>query len=366
MKLERNSPESIALNLMRFPLACLIVLLHTGVTCGSDDFAYYLCNYVSAPIVVCAVPCFFFMSGYLFFMDKENFSFDVYRRTLLKKVKGLLIPYLLWNLVAYFFMVFSSFMQNGHIFFRGGIMPWELHKIFWSVDSGIQGTSLLGYHYTILASPAAGVLWFVRDLMVMMVCAIFMHSIIKVIKWWIFPVIFLMNILKLGLPFAGLSLAAISFFYMGAFFSIHEINIFQWFARRSKIVFFAWPVLIVVRIIFKVNGISEPMGYNFIYLCSSIAFVFLLTYSHVQKDEHSGSSICRWGEASFFIYAFAHTWIIWLINKEPGYLLDSIPYVGYTLNYLFLFSIKIVESLFVYYAMKRFLPKTLSLLTGGR
>lgn len=42
MNIEKNSIESKALNFMRFPLASLIVLLHTGITCGPENFTYYL------------------------------------------------------------------------------------------------------------------------------------------------------------------------------------------------------------------------------------------------------------------------------------------------------------------------------------
>lgn len=84
MTIDRNSRESKAISLMRFPLAVLIVLLHTGVTCGDEDVAYYLCNYISAPIVVCAVPTFFFISGYLFFMGGGVFSVKISKKDKVK------------------------------------------------------------------------------------------------------------------------------------------------------------------------------------------------------------------------------------------------------------------------------------------
>ena len=76
MKIEKNSIESKTLNLMRFPLAVLIVLLYTGITCGPEDFTYYLVNYINTPIVELAVPTFFFMSGYLFFTGENLFTFN--------------------------------------------------------------------------------------------------------------------------------------------------------------------------------------------------------------------------------------------------------------------------------------------------
>lgn len=80
MVIERNSQESFALDMLRFPLAALVVLLHTSALGEDKGVTYYLANYVNAPIVQIAVPAFFFMSGYLFFCGKEEFSWTVYKK----------------------------------------------------------------------------------------------------------------------------------------------------------------------------------------------------------------------------------------------------------------------------------------------
>ena len=85
MVIERNSRESFALDLLRFPLAALVVLLHTAVLGDDKGFTYYLANYINAPIVQVAVPAFFFMSGYLFFCGKEEFCWTVYKKKIRKK-----------------------------------------------------------------------------------------------------------------------------------------------------------------------------------------------------------------------------------------------------------------------------------------
>lgn len=362
MTIDRTSRESKAISLMRFPLAVLIVLLHTGVTCGNEDVAYYLCNYISAPIVVCAVPTFFFISGYLFFMGRD-FSRHQYTRKIKSKVKGLLMPYVLWNIIAYVFMVFSNYWIYHSI---GDIMPWELYKILWANGEPIYLTSLLGYKYVALVGPALGVLWFMRDLMVMMVCTIFMYPIVKFLKWYLFPLLLIINVLGLGSPFPGFSLPAISFFYMGAFFRIQEINVFSWLNRYDRYVLTLWPLLIVARILMKWHSMSEPIGFNFLYLTSSVAFVFVASYKWSVRESVVQAKVNKWGESSFFIYTFTNIWIVWFINKEPGYMLDTIPYCGHTLNYLFLFSVRVLESLLVYYLMKRWTPNLLSVLTGKR
>lgn len=47
-------------------------------------------------------------------------------------------------------------------------------------------------------------------------------------------------------------------------------------------------------------------------------------------------------------------------------MLEKIPYVGYFLSYEFLFVVKVVECVVVYYLMKKYMPRVLGFLIGGR
>lgn len=364
MKLERNSRESKALDLMRFPLATLIVLLHTEVDCGTDNFTYYLAHYVNGPIVRLAVPTFFFMSGYLFFMGKEEFGFTGYVNVLKKKAKSLLIPYLIWNLIAFCLLGIYEYLKDSSI---DDLKSWSLMDIFWAHGKGIQATSVLGYQYPVIVSPAAGVLWFMRDLMMMMACSIFAYPIVKCLKWWLFPLFLLMNILGIGIPFAGFSLSAITFFYSGAFFSIHQVNIFKWLEKKRVLWLLLWPLLALLFSVLDALDIGALRKLSVVVLMAGVAFVFVIAYSIIKKNFNIyAESIISLGETSFFIYAFGSTMIVWLINKDIGYFLDSIPYVGCFLSYEFLFVAKVVECIAVFYLLKRYVPRLLNVLIGNR
>lgn len=363
MVIERNSQESFALNLLRFPLAALVVLLHTSSLGDDKGFTYYLANYVNAPMVQVAVPAFFFMSGYLFFCGKEEFCWTVYKKKINKKVRSLLVPYIIWNYIALFLSYAYSYSKTGSI---GEVMPWDLKDIIWSHGEGIMATSVFGYQYPVIASPAAGVLWFMRDLMIMMLCSIAGYHIVKRLKWSFFPLLIMMNVFGIGVPIVGFSLAAITFFYMGAFFSIHNIHIFDWLTRNNKYIWlFLWPTMVVVQNIATINGM-DLKHINSLVLLSGIAFVFVIAYNLANKKNKVITLITKWGETSFFIYTFGNTLILWFVNKNVGYYLESIPYCGTFLNYEFLFMAKVAECIVVYYVMKKFTPSLLSFLIGGR
>ena len=98
------------------------------------------------------------MSGYLFFVEKEDFCFSVYKKKITKKVRTLLVPYIIWNFVALFLNYGYSYLTKGSL---GDVMPWNLVEILWKHGEGIMGTSTLGYQYPVIVSPTAGVLWFI-------------------------------------------------------------------------------------------------------------------------------------------------------------------------------------------------------------
>ena len=361
MKIEKNSKESYALSLIRFPLAALIVLLHTEITCGPEDFTYYLANYINAPMVQLAVPTFFFMSGYLFFIGENIFNINTYTIKLKKKIKTLIIPYIIWNLVAITFLYSYQYIK------KEPIDPWSLTEIFWAHGDGIQTTSILGYKYPIIISPAAGVLWFMRDLIMMMICSIIIFPIIKYLKWWIFPIFILANYIKLGIPFPGFSLTAITFFYSGAFFSINNINIFLWLKKHQYFWLFTWPILATILQILKTYTTKEVYQLLSIFVSIfGIAFVFMLSYLLINSKNKIVNKIMSLGETSFFIYTFGNTLILWILNKDIGYLLNKIPHIGHFLCYEFLFIAKVIECILVFYIMKKYTPHLLSILIGGR
>lgn len=363
MTIDRNSIQSRALAMLRFPLAALVVLLHTKYEGESTDVAYYVVHYVIGNIVTLSVPAFFFMSGYLFFMCKEPFSFSIFIKKMKKKIKGLLLPYILWNLIAYL-MGIAYKMAKDHTI--GDIMPWDLISIFWAQGEGITTTSILGYSYPVIVSPASGVLWFIRDLIIMMLCSPFIYIIIKRIKWGVFPLLFLLNVLKLGIPFVGFSLPAVTFFSLGSFFSIHQKDVFDWVKDKNIQWIISFLLIVIICAFteifeFSLYGIDSFLHHVVgVFVCFSLAYYFAL------KENLLIAWNLRLAETSFWVYCFHTTMIVWLLNKEVGYFFNDIHYVGYTLNYIYMFIARLIECIVIFFILKRLCPSVLSILIGGR
>ena len=100
--------KSKTIEWLRFFCIGLIVLLHAvGMPLeGKDAISYQNGAFDTIRILfsegICrvAVPIFFLVSGYLFFVKLEEWNTNIWIDKLKKRVKTLLIPYVLWNLIT--------------------------------------------------------------------------------------------------------------------------------------------------------------------------------------------------------------------------------------------------------------------------
>lgn len=97
---------------LRFICAALIVLFHcferVGVetTCSYHNGTYDITRLMfSRGICEIAVPVFFLISGYLFFRGMENWNTSVWVNKIKRRIKTLLVPYILWNIISVMFFV---------------------------------------------------------------------------------------------------------------------------------------------------------------------------------------------------------------------------------------------------------------------
>lgn len=129
-------------------LIFLIVCLHSSLTDFVSNFSL-IYNFFRFISVVCdvAVPCFFLISSYLLY---NNYNYSKYPEKLKKRFYSLVIPYFLWSTIMYLFYAIVSNLRM----FQGIIN--ENYTSF-SINSAIT---------SIVFAKNAGVIWFIRVLMV--------------------------------------------------------------------------------------------------------------------------------------------------------------------------------------------------------
>ena len=93
--------QSDVINWLRFPMIVMVAYIHyfesyntVQETIGNEVY-YNLMILMSHVISRAAVPTFFLVSGYYFFHNTE-FSFDVFKEKIKKRLRSLFVPYVLW------------------------------------------------------------------------------------------------------------------------------------------------------------------------------------------------------------------------------------------------------------------------------
>ncbi|MDE6277276.1 MAG: acyltransferase [Muribaculaceae bacterium] len=383
--LRYENVESAAIDLLRFPMAVLVVVNHScpslvpmseadfPLLSGEGIFTYISCL-IAYVIGRVAVPTFFMISGYLFFRNIPLFN----ARSFAKKMKGRLrtriIPYVLWNILP--FGICLLYATIGMIYNNGNpeSIPDNLrHATFWGIiwDINIWGdnTNFFGLP-TPNCAPYNAPLWFMRDLIVSMALSPLVYLIVRRLPFTGLAFLFASMYLHLWPFVPGLGAYAMFYYTLGAYFAIRRKSIVA-FAIRFKV-----PVLIlaIVLALFCAwfNGAGTPTGeavFPFFQLFAVFSF-FLIAAEAVKRGHRPFRSLIP---ACFFLYAlhaaplFAYRgWPAKIINQFYIYLFGTSSPAAQAITFFLTATTTIIFCLGVYVILHRTLPRVARVLTGRR
>ena len=282
---------------LRFPMIVLVTFAHSYGEV-SEEFSLlasewntyeFLKLLVSQTLVKVAVPVFFIMSGYLFFANVEKWSLEVYKAKMLRRMKTLLIPYLIWNLLmAVKLKIFS----------------WNIFWAFWC-PAGIQ-TDWFGQEQWMTA-PANMPLWFLRDLIVVSLLTPIIYIGVRKFGSWLLALLTILYLSGICAFIPGLSAYAVYFFTLGAFFSIRRTDLMETFKR------FEWPAYI---------------------LSIAFAIAMMLTYN---SPVFSSLMLCFRLTGAVAVFCLASRILSTTPKRLPSMVCDS-AYFIYLAHYVFFFS----------------------------
>lgn len=347
----KSSKESLAsltsrtIEWLRFPMAALVVLLHTGALGIHSAQPVYrtLSILTSGALCRLAVPCFFFVSGYLFFTKMQEWDWACYKGKLKKRVRTLLVPYLLWNVIAaallYSYRSWRMRLDGlDPVSFIAQVKEWGG---WWDADVSFDGP-----------------LWFIRHLMFLCLLAPLVWYLVK--RWGLYW----LALCSVALMFSS-SFEGICTFSAGAYFQIHGKDLLGEL-RKVRVPAYIMSILLLAGIVLVYDN-------SFLYVLFRglfILFGIIAAFNLVSSALEGGSFKVRpfLGLSSFFIFA-AHNILI-LHDVARWAVLHLIPGRGTELfNCIDLFlrpTIAVFVCLLLYWLMSRLMPRTMAVLTGGR
>jgi len=360
--LSNNELLSKTIAFLRLPLIVGVVFIHTClldvniggkllIAEGQFPIHDILRHLLSEEFARIAVPLFFFMSGFLFFKSTD-FSFSTYKNKLGKRVRTLLIPYIFWNIIvlALFFLTqtYLSSMTSGA---NKLIVDYTLSDwlgVFWSHRENM---------------PICYQFWFIRDLMVVVLCSPLVYWIVKHIR--------IVGVVSLGIlwcfniwfPITGFSSAAFFFFSFGAWFAISRHNFVVDF-KPLRLLFTLFYLLIVIAD--SILWYKQIGGFHFIHnigIVIGLITIVAWTAHGIQKDKLKCSALLA--GSSFFVYAY-HGMAIALLVKSWVKVMQPATELTMILGYLLIPFIIVGLGIGIYIVIKKLFPFFTSLITGGR
>lgn len=371
-----NSLSSRAIEWVRFPLILLVLINH----CHPEDYAfcipvldfpghslgemvYGFAAYAMTWFAFTSVPVFFLLSGYLFFIKAgKEWNWDFYRQQLRKRVHSLLIPYLLFNLIATL-----SVTIYGEPGWRNQDMISCIGH-FWN-----STTFCVGMHnwYGLdmqLFYPEVIALWYLRDLIFMCLISPVVWYFIKNHPKPALAILSLIYLSGLWIGANGYNSQAILFFCLGASFSIHGKDLMLW-CNRHLMKFL--PVMLLLWLVVTVwNSFTDAQQFNHaLYYVGSFTVLGLAT-RWAEKSQKRIHPV--FPNSSFFIYAFHMCQIgtFCALANIPQWLklILGEPDNFWSATLLFL-SGPWAIALFcmgIYLLLKKVCPPVLNLVSGGR
>lgn len=356
-------------NWLRFPMMVLVVLIHVvapdaaahsalpGIACY--DVLYRALSVVLAQV---AVPMFFFMSGYLFFSGLRDWDWHVYWTKLKKRSRSLLLPYLLWNTVALLLLIVLITWHDGWIMAKNHVMRFPLWKYYWCSRWWISPPDWLGVTHRMTA-PCLLPLWFLRDLMVVMVLSPVLWGVLRYLKCWGVVVLLLAYLSQAVPAVPGWSWASLFFFGAGAYMNMAQVDPVQWAINWRRVVY---PVALVLWIgIVALDGtvvhgihLDKLLGPWFV-IAGMLAMINVAATA--VGHGHRFADVLTSG--SFFIF-LAHPFFLEISYRLSINLLGAASVFSLMARYLLSAILSIGICVLLYWLLRKFVPPLCSLLTG--
>lgn len=331
---------------LRFPLICMVVLIHVLQSetyiedCSSwIHVSFYL---IREAILRSVVPVFFVISGYMMFMNVNYFDLITYSKKLHRRIYSLLIPFVLWNLIALIELLikhlpcFENYFPNLKVQLT---LPFFIGT-FWAVPEG--------------TCPLLYPLWYVRDLIVMVLFSPIIYWLVKKLRYSF--LIILVTLVFSGIKtYPGFSFSSVLFFSIGIYWTM-------FFHDKVPPTKSLLPFLILWLPMAYIDTFTQNEMMHIISILFGVPSLFLLG---IMACRHNFSVPNNLTQSVFWILA-VHAILLPYIAKIMFILLHPQNTIFIIFTYFFVWILTVIFSYYTYKFSKKYLPRVNRVLNGGR
>ena len=369
--IDRKRMRSQTLDLLRFPLAVVVLLIHTfgveglgvnGRAFESEQYPLFVVvrDAIEAFLGGQSVPVYFFISGYVFFLGVE-WTRATYARKLKNRLHTLLIPYVLWNTIALMLLAvrllpcFRSYLSQPEG--AGELTLANVLSCYWVYNGGLNGVEM---DTTV---PIDFPLWFVRDLMVVVLCTPLLYRVLRIAGRY---AVWLLGLLWFGLGYvdAGhfyLFVTAFFFFSWGAYMSIGRRDMLSEFGRRFKVSVVLYPLLGLGCMLVAHRSPEAYATFKNLNIVVGLFFAYDVAAWLLRRGWCRVSPFLA--SSSFFIYV-SHTLVCSRLTKVLLVVFQPSSGVGTVAVYALSAAATVGLLLACFYVLRRYAPAVLRVLVG--
>ena len=345
---------SVKLKVVSFLLMILVVFIHSYNVNNSaverESAVFLIESFLGAGLALIAVPLFFVISGYLFFLTFDGSYFKLWKK-IEKRFSTLLLPFVFWAIFSVaIYLVIQTFPKFDHFFNQKLIKNFTIGELFIKT----------------FLDPFAYQLWFLRDLIVIIFFT-------PVIFWFlrlapmltisISLIVWLLN-LNLFVIYNG----SLPFFLIGSWLGLtNKIKLDRLPAKVTSFAFGIWGAILLLMTYLISQDLDSIFQYNLIKNISIVIGIFAfwggydLLFDLVSRRVKVLAPITSF---AFFLYGFHEPFLTFI--KKVLFVVFGKEQLDYLLIYFLAPIVVIFASLTVGFYTKKILPKFYDAITGGR
>lgn len=354
MPIKLTQQQSSNINLLKGLSIVLVVIIHADVRSLISKYmslspavdVYF--ETLTRILVDNAVPMFYFISGFLFFLNKNTFT-----NKFKSRFRTLVVPYLFWCVVGFLIPFVIQRILGLEYLYSGNQLKLlkdftgvDYLRMFWNLREG---------------APILSTLWFLRDLIVYVALTPIIAVLCKYMRWC-FPVALLIVYFSLDWSLPGFSTRGFCWFAMGAFFSLKRINVWEKIEKiNTKVILVLWGLFTILAVISYLGGFcyNEYMkGYRIVHFVTIYHVLALLSAKFEMRF------LYKIALASFFIYVFHEPWMGYIAQIGMRVIEPHGLFIFLSPIILTMFTIGF--SYFAYWILLQTVPRFLNVITGAR
>lgn len=341
---------SISIETLRFPLILFIIFLHcytstSAVTSGHDTY-FRLIYPISLWIGETGVPAFFFISGLLLFYSKKT-----YIQKIQSRFHTLLIPYLFFNGLILCIYLCSMFLGNSVMIVEKDLADYTLIdyiRAFWDRGVWDHGNG----------SPMLCPLWYIRNLMILVIFSPILFYIVKYTKL-LFPITF--GLLWINAHDSAYTLQSLTIFSLGAYFPICDRNPIEIFEKNKLLFVCAFFLLAIMDVLHLYVPISFALPIHRLSLVTNTIFCISFLGEFLYRHHLYSSFLSK---SAFFVFCIHYPFTTFL---RPVFMrINGSSDIVLILIYLTSVICITLLCILLYIVLKRVCPGLVNYITGSR